>query len=180
MRKALYILAQFSDRDFEWLLTAGKRIRVPAGSTLIREGEPTDALYLILDGTLSIHAEALGDEEVARLGSGEVVGEMSFVDARNPSATVTALEEVYVWAIPRSKLAAKLGQDIQFSSHFYQAIAVFLSDRLRETVSRLGYSKDQADPSEETPEQLNPEVVKNLELAKARLDWLMVRLKEAS
>ncbi|GAB4384296.1 MAG: hypothetical protein Kow00121_47580 [Elainellaceae cyanobacterium] len=178
MRKALYILAQFNDRDFEWLLTAGKRLPVSTGSTLIREGEPTDALYVVLDGTLAISVEAFGGEEIAQLGRGEVVGEMSFVDARPPSATVKAIEPSLVWAVPRSQLINKLRQDIEFSAHFYHAIATFLSDRLRDTVSRLGYSQNDPDP--DTTDGLNPQVIDNLDLAKARLDWLLNRLKETS
>jgi CRP/FNR family cyclic AMP-dependent transcriptional regulator len=175
MKKALYLLAQFSDRDFEWLLREGKRVAVPAGTVLIREGEPTDALYIVSDGMLAVYIGAFGGETIAELGSGEVIGEMSFVDSRPPSATVKAVTDSSVWAIPRLKLTAKLMQDVEFASHFYHAVAVFLSDRLRDTVSRLGYSKS----STLEEENLNPQVINNLELAKARLDWLLNRLKEA-
>lgn len=173
MKKALYMLAAFSDRDFDWLLTAGKRMNVLAGGVLIREGEPTDALYVVLRGTLAVCVEAMGGEEIARLSRGEVVGEMSFIDTRPPSATVKALEDSVVWSIPRMKLAAKLLQDVEFGCHFYHSIAVFLSDRLRDTVSRFGYDKDQPSDDESN---VNPQVIDNLDLAKVRLDWLLNRL----
>lgn len=173
MKKALYMLAAFSDRDFDWLLTAGKRKNVPAKGVLIREGEPTDALYVVLRGTLAVCVEAMGGEEIARLSRGEVVGEMSFIDTRPPSATVKAIEDSVVWSIPRMKLAAKLLQDVEFACHFYHSIAVFLSDRLRDTVSRFGYDKDQLSDDESG---VNPQVIDNLDLAKVRLDWLLNRL----
>lgn len=178
MKKALYMLAEFSDRDFDWLLTAGKRRKVQKGTVLIHEGEATDALYLVLDGTLGVSMQAIGGQEVARLSSGEVVGEMSFIDFRPPSATVTAIEDAMVWSIPRSQLAAKLMQDVDFAAHFYHAVAVFLSDRLRETVSRLSYAKEMMTEVADTEAALNPKIAGNLELAKARLDWLLNRLKE--
>lgn len=174
MKKALYMLAEFSDRDFDWLLTAGKRKELSAEKTLIYEGEPTDALYLVLSGTLAVYVDAMGKEEVARLSVGEIIGEMSFIDARPPSATVKALEDSLLWTIPRTKLAAKLLQDVEFACHFYHAIAVFLSDRLRNTVSRLGYD-NQALADDET--NINPQVIDNLDLAKARLAWLLNRLR---
>jgi CRP/FNR family transcriptional regulator, cyclic AMP receptor protein len=173
MKKALYMLAAFSDRDFDWLLTAGKRRHVPADGILIHEGEPTDALYIVLDGTLAVCIEAMGGEEIAQLSRGEIVGEMSFIDTRPPSATVKAMENSLVWSIPRTKLAAKLLQDVEFACHFYHSIAVFLSDRLRDTVSRLGYDKDLSSDDEKS---INPHVVDNLDLAKVRLDWLLNRL----
>ncbi len=178
MKKALYLLSAMSDRDFEWLLTVGRSKSVSTGTVLITEDHPTDALYIVLEGSLGVTVEALGNEEVARLGSGEVVGEMSFVDARPPSATVKAVEDSIVWSIPRSQLSAKLTQDVAFSSHFYQSIAAFLSDRLRSTVNRFGYSKVPVPAgASEAEEEANPQMSGNLELAKARLDWLLNRMK---
>jgi CRP/FNR family transcriptional regulator, cyclic AMP receptor protein len=170
MKKALYILAELSDRDFDWLLTAGRKKAVPAGRVLIHEGEPIDALYLVLTGTLAVSVEARGGAEVAWLGSGEVVGEMSFVDARNPSATVKAISDASVWSIPRSQLISKLLQDQAFACHFYHAVAVFLSDRLRETMNPQD-TLEQGSISES-----NPQLAQNLELAEARLNWLLDRL----
>lgn len=169
MKKALYILAEFSDRDFDWLLTTGRKKAVAAGSTLICEREPIDALYLVLQGTLTVSVEALDGAEVARLGSGEVVGEMSFVDSRNPSATVKAATDAIVWSIPRSQLATKLLQDKEFACHFYHAVAVFLSDRLRETMNSHS-------PAFEDNSEMNPQLARNIELAEARLSWLIDRL----
>jgi CRP/FNR family transcriptional regulator, cyclic AMP receptor protein len=177
MKKALYMLAGFSDRDFDWLLNTGRKNRVLAGHALIREGETTDALHIVLEGTLTVSVAAAGNEEIAQLSSGEVVGEMSFVDLRPPSATVRALEDSWVWSVPRSQLNAKLMHDIEFSAHFYQSVAVFLCDRMRDTVGRLGYSKDQHALSET---DLNAQTMGNLELAKVRLNWLLRRMKETA
>jgi CRP-like cAMP-binding protein len=174
MKKSLYILAELSDRDFDWLVHSGKRKEVSAGTVLIREGQPTDALYLVLSGTLTVLAEALEGRELARLTVGEVVGEMSFVDTRPPSATVKAAEDSVVWTISRSQLAVKLSQDNAFAAHFYRAIAVFLSDRLRETMGRLSSQQSFNPPGSVT----EPELPANLELAKLRLDWLIQRLRD--
>jgi CRP/FNR family transcriptional regulator, cyclic AMP receptor protein len=179
MKKALYMLAEFSDRDFDWLLNAGKRKTVAAESVLIKQGEPTDALYLVLAGMLAVTAIAdsqSASEEIARLGPGEIVGEMSLVDARPPSATVKAAEESLIWVIPRSKLSAKLLQDTEFASHFYQATAVFLSDRLRTALTQLGYAKAQFSEDEL---EVDSQIADNLELAKARLNWLLNQLRDA-
>jgi CRP-like cAMP-binding protein len=175
MKKALYILAQLSDRDFEWLIHTGKTKIIPSGTVLIREGERTDALYLILDGTLAVSVESLAGVEIARLEAGEVVGEISFIDARPPTATVRAIEDAFVLTIPRRELVTKLSQDVAFSSNFYKSLATFLSDRLRRTVKGLGPDKPSHSQGEE--DELNPHVSANLDLAKARLDWLQNRLK---
>lgn len=181
MKKALYILAELSDRDFEWLLRVGRLETISAGKTLIYEGEPISALYLVLDGNLSVTVQALNGREIARLSAGDVVGEMSFLDRRSPSATVKAVDKVLVWSIPRSQLAIKLSEDSAFAAHFYHALGIWLSHRLRGTISRLGYSygygKDERPiPIERFIEQY-PNAADNFELAKIRLDWFLDRMK---
>ncbi|WP_205370839.1 cyclic nucleotide-binding domain-containing protein [Thermoleptolyngbya sp. PKUAC-SCTB121] len=138
MQKVLCILGELSDRDIDWLVQVGRKQQVPAGSVLIYEGHPVDTLYILLDGTLVVSISALDGRQIARLSSGELVGEMSFIDSRPPSATVQTLEDSTVLAIPRAQLAEKLQQDEGFGCRFYRALAILLSQRLRGTVKQLG------------------------------------------
>jgi len=142
MHKVLIFLNELSDRDIDWLIEAGEKREISSGTVLIHEGKPVDTLYIMLDGTLVVSIAAMGERELARLYSGEVVGEMSFVDARPPSATVKTMENSLVLAIPRQKLADKLEEDESFASRFYKALAILLSFRLRGTVKQLGYSSE--------------------------------------
>jgi CRP/FNR family transcriptional regulator, cyclic AMP receptor protein len=174
VRKALFLLGILDDRDLDWLISAGTKQEVAPGAVLIQEGKPIDAVFLVLDGLLAVRTAHLGDADVARLRSGEIVGEMSFVDSRPPSASVLATEPSVVLAIPRSMLLAKLGQDVAFAARFYHSLAVFLSDRLRSTVSQLGYGRVERDHDDE----VDPETLDNMSIAGARFDWLQRRLKE--
>src|SRR5262245_60948864 len=120
MRKVLYILGELSDTDVEWLIATGTKQNLDAEQILIEQGTPITTLYIVLDGQLWVGTVRSGrDNEVARLGTGEIVGEMSFVDSRPPSATVKALTPSVVLAIPRPVLVAKLQQDAEFASRFY-------------------------------------------------------------
>ncbi|MFH1886177.1 MAG: cyclic nucleotide-binding domain-containing protein [Pseudomonadota bacterium] len=178
MKKVLYILGEFEDSDIEWILTAGKRQRVPAGGVLIREGEPVGAMSIILEGRFSVTARGLGGKEVARLGAGEIVGEMSSVDSRPPSATVTALEDSLVLSLADADIAAKLGRDVGFAARFYRALAVFLSDRLRGTMSRLGYGEsDTLQEDVEYEDELDMDVLDNISMAGARFERILRQLK---
>ena len=85
MRKALYLLGQLSDADVEWMIANDSRLRLAPGAVLIREGQPIDALYLLLQGALDISYAETGGNKIIRLGAGEVVGERSFLDERPPS-----------------------------------------------------------------------------------------------
>ncbi len=178
MSKVLVILGELSDRDIDWLLTNGTRRQIPVGTELICEGKPIDALYIVLEGILSVSVSSLGNREIGTIMSGEVLGEMSFVDGRLPSATVKAIKECLILSIPRQKLTEKLEQDVLFSLRFYRAITKFLSTRLRGTVSRFSEGSDQLIFQDSAAEEPNQFALDHSNTAKSRYDWLMERLTE--
>jgi CRP-like cAMP-binding protein len=139
MRKVLYMLASLNDEDAAWLAAHGATRRLVEGEVVIREGVALDRLFVVLSGALGV-ALANG-ETVAKLGAGEVVGEIAFVDSAPPSATVAALSRATLLEIDKTKLQAKIEADPGFAARFYKAIAVFLASRLRATTHRLGYGR---------------------------------------
>ena len=139
MRKALYILGQLNDDDIQWMARHGVTRQLRDGDVVIREGRPIDAIFVNLEGALSVTVE--GGVEVARLGAGEFVGEISFVDSAPPSATVRGVGRSSVLEIKRADIQRKIAEDIGFSARFHRALAVFLADRLRAATRRLGYGK---------------------------------------
>ena len=114
MRKALLLLGILNDSDLDWLIATGSKRVLSPGTVLIRQGAPIDEVFLVLDGMLSVRTDKTGDADIARLRSGEVVGEMSFVDSRPPSASVFAIEPSAVLAIPRNTLQKRLDVDVAF------------------------------------------------------------------
>jgi CRP-like cAMP-binding protein len=164
MRKVLFIFGQLVDTDIEWLAKNGRRRRLDAGSILIREGIPVDTLYIVLEGRLAV-VQGPNERDIASLEAGEIVGEMSFIDARPPSATVRAATDVVVYAISKQVLQQHLAQNIAFAARFYKAVATFLSDRVRLTTLEM-----EADPA--SVDELDDSVLDNLERAGARFDAL--------
>ncbi len=181
MRKVLFILSELADADVDWMIQNGKQQTVPQGAVLIEEGKPIELLFIVLDGQLSVSLAALGGKQVATLRSGESLGELSFLDSRPPSASVTAAEDSTVLSIPRSSLTAKLEQDSAFAARFYRALGVFLASRLRKSQQRLGYGSegDILDDEVEHETELDPEILNHVALAGARFDWMLKRLREA-
>lgn len=174
MRKVLYILGQLGEDDIEWMLGAGTTARLAPGEQLIHEGRAIEALYIVLDGALVISTAALNDGEVARLSSGEVIGEISFVDERPPTATVTAIQPSTVLALDRAGLHRKLEQDARFAARFFRAVSLFLADRLRTTVGRLGYgSAAPAAAVDDDLDELAFGVLDNVHLAGARFERIL-------
>ncbi len=159
------------EEDVEWLASHGRRFRVEKGEILIREGEPVDALFLLLDGSLEVIS---GSKRVATLLAGEIVGEISFVDFRPPSATVRSAQFSRVLAIPRDLLRSKLDADACFASRFFRALATFLADRLRETTARLGHGEA---AQREDAGEMALDTIDSVSLAAVRFDKMLKRLQ---
>lgn len=165
MRKVLFIFGQLTDHDVEWLAKHGKKTRASAKTVLINEGVPVESLYIVLEGELSV-LQGKSKREIAVLGSGEMAGEMSFVDARPPSATVTARGDAVVYRIPRNVLAAALESNPGFGLRFYKSVATFLSDRLRKATDTT------------YDDELDDSVLDNVDRAGARFNMLARQVQE--
>ena len=141
---------------------------------MIREGVPLASVLVVLQGLASV--TLAGGREVARIGAGEVLGEMSMIDNRPPSATVTAVEPTVLLELGRTALDAKLLADTGFAARFYRALAVFLADRVRNTNAQLGYGKEAGARSLADEDELDETVLDNLHLAGARFEAIIARL----
>jgi CRP/FNR family cyclic AMP-dependent transcriptional regulator len=183
MRKVLFLFGQLNDDDVEWMLAKGAKRFLPTGATLIEQGVPVDAVFILLEGRLGVWLKGRRgpEREIARLNAGEIVGEMSFVDARPPSATVRALEDSTVFALPKSVLTSKLAADQGFAARFYRALAIYLSTTVRERHRALGYGTALAEGEgeEDDADELDANVLDGVYLAGERFDRMVKRVMVA-
>jgi CRP-like cAMP-binding protein len=84
--------ADLGNDDLDAVLRVLKARRGNPGDVLFREGDAGHSLVIVLEGQLVARARSGGttEEVVARLGPGEVVGEMAFIDDEPRSATIAA------------------------------------------------------------------------------------------
>jgi CRP-like cAMP-binding protein len=166
VRNGLILLGQISDTDTQWLLEVGERRTLRKGEVLIWEGRSADALTFLLEGKLTV--EAAG-EVLAHLGVGEVVGEMSFVDADPPTATVRVEMPSQILCVSKERLTERMAAEMDFAARFYRAMAVVLSSRLR-TMDHLQKSNEPFEDAE-----LDAGVIETLNLAGSRFDDILRR-----
>lgn len=84
-------------------------LQLEAGARIFSEGEPGDHAYLIGSGSVEIVTGRDGPPVVlARLGAGELIGEMAVIDDHPRSATARALEPVELLVITRDVLRGYL------------------------------------------------------------------------
>jgi len=129
MRKILFLFGQLGDEDVEWLRRTGAVHPFAPGDVLIEQGRQVEAVFIVLHGTFAVSTRTAG--QVAEVGAGEILGEMSFIDSRPTSATVRATTDAAVLTVAKELLSRRIAAEPLFAARFYRALALFLSDRLR-------------------------------------------------
>lgn len=80
--------SMFSPRQIATISASGTKVTLPEGWAPISERTPADKAYVILEGTVSVRQDG---KEIARLGSGDIVGEAGLMEHSLRSASVVAL-----------------------------------------------------------------------------------------
>lgn len=101
--KNVPLFSSFSDQQLTVLLPAVQHRRFPRGSYVIRAGEETDALYIILAGRAKVLIPDDDGNEVilSMIGPNEFFGEMGLLDDQPRSASVETLEACEMLRITR-------------------------------------------------------------------------------
>lgn len=97
--KQVSLFREIPAEDVAALLPIAEEVSFQAGDVVIREGDTGDALYLIVEGTIGISAGGVPTGK--RLGSRDVIGELSILTGDPRTATCTAESEVLALRIHR-------------------------------------------------------------------------------
>ncbi len=89
----------------------------PDGATLCRQGDPGDALYVILNGQVRISIDSADGEtrHLNLLGPGELIGEIALLDGGPRTATMTTTESSQLAVIERRAFISLLERKPQLA-----------------------------------------------------------------
>jgi len=108
---------------------------VPAGSSLLEEGQPNSRLFVILKGAVTVKlpkgSRRVSEVKLATLKAGDIFGEYSLFDGRAVSATVYAVEPARVASLTRQALDAFVEGNSEGGRRLYESIVRILVHRLR-------------------------------------------------
>lgn len=177
MRKVLILFGVLDDSDIEWLVETGERRRIPDGEVIIQEGVEGESLFIVLEGRFAITLERFGGKRVAVVSTGDVLGEMSFLDSRPTSATVSAMGEAVVLQVSTEEIRWQLDDEPGFAARFYRALALVLSGKMRSFTLVGAVDGDENAmktlEEEDAESQLSPEILGAVHLAGSRFERLL-------
>lgn len=117
------LLAGLSRRHLNRIGALATAKRYQPGAQIVTVGDPGEAFFVIMDGTVMVRAGA----RRTLLRTGEFFGEMSLLDGRPRSATATAKTEVLLMMVPRGKFLKLLVGEPRIAI----AVMCALSERVR-------------------------------------------------
>lgn len=120
--------------DAESLASYFELLEIPGGTALFQRGEPSNALYILLRGQLSvqIHIDDSGyTKRLRSYGPGTIVGEMGFYDGAPRSADIVADVDTNVARLSLERLKMLELAQPDRAAQFHRFVIMTLAARLR-------------------------------------------------
>lgn len=112
-----------------------------AGSFLCEAGDVSDRMWVLKRGTVSVRAHKPSGPLFARLGPGNTVGEMGFLERAPRSADVLAEKDVEAYVLTWENLQRMLAEHPQTGQAVLLSVAVQLASRLRRITAEMSDSE---------------------------------------
>jgi CRP-like cAMP-binding protein len=101
------LFSELSPQSLTRVIEDASLVQHEAGSLVYRKDDPSDALYVVVNGAVSVHAEGDSRVEIARLGEGDIFGETALVANEPRLTSVETTERTDLLRIDR-RLVAEL------------------------------------------------------------------------
>src|SRR5579862_502461 len=116
------------DDQIDWFLSQAQDLRVKAGDTYARQGDPADAMTVLLEGQFQWRGELGGETLVVELKAGDVTGVLPFSRMKKFTLSGRALTDGRVLRFP----AVLFPQLVQKMPELATRLVGLMSDRIRE------------------------------------------------
>jgi signal transduction histidine kinase len=131
------VFADLPDDQLDWFLSQAQEMNLKAGDTYARQGDPADAMFVILEGLLQGRGEIGGETVTFDLEPGNVTGLLPFSRMKRFTVSGRAVADSHALRFP-STLFPEL---VQKMPELTQRLVGLMSDRIRET-TRLEQQRD--------------------------------------
>lgn len=108
-----------STEDLAYIAAITDEIQVRSNSNIFKEGEISDAMYMVIEGAVRLHR---GGEEVTVARSKEVFGTWSLFDDEPRIATATTLEDSLLLRIAKDDFVDLLSDHIRITQSVFKAL----------------------------------------------------------
>src|SRR5947207_6427637 len=129
--------ADLPEDQIDWFLSHAEELHVKAGNTYFRQGDPADAMFVILEGQIQARGELGGETVVVSTKPGDVTGVLPFSRMKQFPLEARATTDTKILRFP-SSLFPDL---VQRMPELTKRLVGLMSDRIRET-TRMEQQRD--------------------------------------
>jgi len=120
-----WLLNELTPDESTELLSLSSIAKLPTGTHLTEAGRRNDAICIVMEGEVVVQPSGF------RLQSGDMLGEMSWLDGQPASATTVAGNDAKVLLIPHARMNDFVGRNPESHIQILRKLAINLSLRLR-------------------------------------------------
>jgi signal transduction histidine kinase len=166
------------DDQLDWFLSQAKEISLKAGDTYLRQGDPADSMFVVLEGQFQTRGELNGEAVAFTTGPGDITGVLPFSRMKRFPVGGRAVVEGRLLRFP----AARFPELVQKMPELTKQLVGMMSDRIRE-FTRLEQQRDRLAALGKLSAGLAHELNNPASAAKraaAQLRGLLTRIRDAS
>jgi hypothetical protein len=139
--RRIKILGSMTDGQLEHFAQFVEVEKVPQWSVVVKQGDPGDSMYFILEGELRARIHVMGQETIlATLSAGDFFGDISLFDHGPRSADVVANSDCLVVKLSAGGFDKLAREAPEIATPFLRAVGRTLSARIRTDNKRYGDS----------------------------------------
>ncbi|MBM4279928.1 MAG: cyclic nucleotide-binding domain-containing protein [Deltaproteobacteria bacterium] len=121
------LFAGFDSADLAVVASALVREAMPAGSVIVRRGDPGRDLFVVVEGRIRL---SRNEHDLGTLSPGAYFGEISLIGGRERAATAEALGDVMLCRLPYAEWARLLVDQPRTAAELLRRLAERLGDQL--------------------------------------------------
>jgi CRP/FNR family cyclic AMP-dependent transcriptional regulator len=143
--RSVPLFADLEEAELERFSRVAVARSFPAGTRVFHEGDHSDACYIVRDGSFRVTREHSDGRAItlASLGPGDIFGELAMLDGEVRSASVEALTDGELLALPAGEVRALLARHPEITVKLIAALV----RRLRSANERISRQSFQTVPS---------------------------------
>src|SRR5438132_1550790 len=121
--------ADLPEDQITWFISQSQELHLGPGEVFVRQDEPAEAMFVIMEGQLQGRGEFNGETVVFELEPGEIFGKLPFSRMKNARVNGRAITQSRLLRFPASEFAPL----IQKMPELAKRLVALMSDRIRET-----------------------------------------------
>ena len=129
--------ADLPEDQLEWFLSQAQEVKTKAGDVIARQGDPPDAMFVLLEGEFEWRGELGGDTAVIPMKAGEVTGALPFSRMKQFTVTGRTVTDGRMLRFP----AELFPEMVHKMPELAKRLVGVMSDRIRE-MTRIEQQRD--------------------------------------